>query len=512
MNNKILVKHVGRVIFGTTLSRIFGYIRDLLVASIFGAGSVADTFYLASRIPNLFRRMFGEGSFTSALVPVFSEYISTKNRIETQSFLNTVFTIFLFMLIVAYILGMFFATDLVKIIASGFSNNSEKIKLTIELTKLMFPFVIFIGLATFLLAVLNVLRSFFIPAIAPTVSNFSEIFYMLVVVPFIFLQNDQIKGLAISIVVGGVLHFFIQYLKLKNLGWCLRFNIDLRHPGIKKIALLMVPSIIGLSVDQINVVVDSRYASFLGSGSVTALYYANRLMQMPLAIFGLAFASVSLPAMSKAYAKKDMVALKSFFNYSIRFTVFTLFPSAIGLMVIGLPIVRLLFEYGKFNSLASLMTNNVLFYYSLGLPAYAFAKIFANAFYSFQDAKTPVKIAVLSMILHIILCILLVRPMGIGGLAFATAVSSYFNFLLLILCLKLRIGRLGLKKILFSTFKSFFASIVSGIVAWSICKVSLNLFISVPVAIISGVISFIVVSYILKSEELKILMHSLFRK
>jgi putative peptidoglycan lipid II flippase len=512
MNNKTLIKRVGKIVFGTTFSRIFGYVRDMLVASIFGVGAVADTFYVAFRIPNLFRRMFGEGSFTAALVPVFSEYINTKSKIETQKFLNAVFTIFLFVLVAACILGMLFAADIVRIVASGFSNNLGKIKLTIELTKLMFPFVIFIGLATFLLAILNVLHSFFIPAIAPAISNFSGIFYMLAIAPFILLQDNQIKGLAISIVVGGLLHFFLQYLKFKNLGWCLKFKIDLRHPGIRKIALLMLPSIVGLSVDQVNAVVDSRYASFLGNGSVTALYYSNRLMQMPLAIFGLAFASVSLPDMSKAYAKKNMVALKNSFNYSARFTVFTLFPAATGLMVIGLPIVKLLFEHGKFDFLASLMTSNTLFYYSLGLPAYAIAKISANVFYSFQDTKTPVKIAILSMILHIILCIFLVRPMGVDGLAFATALSSYFNFFLLTLCLKFRIGRLGLKKILFSAFKSFSASVITGIVAWSVCKISKNLFISVPTAIICGLISFILVSYILKSEELKILLRHFFEK
>jgi putative peptidoglycan lipid II flippase len=483
----------------------------MLVASVFGVGAVADTFYVAFRVPNLFRRMFGEGSFTAALVPVFSGYINTKSKIETQKFLSAVFTMFLFVLIAVCILGILFAGNIVRIVASGFSSNPGKIKLTIELTKLMFPFVIFIGLATFLLAILNVLHSFFIPAIAPAMSNFSGIFYMLVIAPFIFLQDDQIKGLAISIVVGGLLHFFLQYLKLKDLGWCLKFKIDLRHPGIRKIAFLMLPSIVGLSVDQVNAVVDSRYASFLGNGSVTALYYSNRLMQMPLAVFGLAFASVSLPDMSKAYAKKNMLALKNSFSYSARFTVFTLFPAATGLMVIGLPIVKLLFEHGKFDFLASLMTSNALFYYSLGLPAYAIAKISANVFYSFQDTKTPVKIAILSMILHIILCVFLVRPMGVDGLAFATALSSYFNFFLLTLCLKFRIGRLGLKKILFSAFKSFFASIITGIVAWSVCKISKDLFISVPAAVISGIISFILASYVLKSEELRILMRHFLR-
>ncbi|MDR3256849.1 MAG: murein biosynthesis integral membrane protein MurJ [Endomicrobium sp.] len=506
MENKTLTKNAGETSFGTMLSRILGYVRDMFVANLFGAGIFADAFYAAFRIPNLFRRLFGEGSFSAAFVPVFSEYLHTKEKNETQKFLNVVFTALLLILIVISILGMFFAPVLVRVIAWGFTNDPEKMQLTIELTRLMFPFILFICLAAFLLAILNTLHSFFIPAFAPSALSCSEIFYVLTLAPILISEN-QIKGLAVSVIIGGALHFFIQYPKLKNLGWNLKFKMDFKHPGIRKIVLLMIPSVIGLSVDQINAFVDNICASFLVSGSITALYYSNRLMQLPLAMFGLAFATVSLPVMSKAYAKKDMITLKKSLNYSIRSTVFILFPAATGLMVIGLPIVKLLFEHGKFDSLASLMTNNALFFYSLGLPAYAVAKIFANAFYSFQDTKTPVKTAIWAMSLHIILCVILMRPMGIGGLALATAISSYFNFFLLAAYLKKRIGRLGFKKILFSGFKSMAASIITGVVAGHIYKISENLFISVTSSIILGLIVFIVISYILKSEELKTFLH-----
>jgi putative peptidoglycan lipid II flippase len=506
MENKTLARHASKTALGTTLSRILGYVRDMIVANVFGAGMFADAFYAAFRIPNLFRRLLGEGSFSAAFVPVLSEYLHTKEKSETQKFINVIFTTLLIVLVVISILGMFFAPFLVKLIAWGFTNDPEKMQLTIELTRLMFPFILFICLAAFLLAILNTLHSFFIPAFAPAALSFSEIFYMLALAP-ILVPGSQIKGLAISVIAGGALHFFIQYPKLKNLGWNLKFNIDFKHPGIKKIALLMIPSVIGLSVDQINAFVDNICASFLSNGSITALYYSNRLMQLPLAVFGLTFATVSLPAMSKAYAQKDMTTLKNSLGYSVRFTIFTLLPAAAGLIVVGLPVVKLLFEHGKFDALASLMTNNALFYYSLGLPAYAVAKIFANAFYSFQDTKTPVKMAIWAMILHVILCIILMRPMEVGGLALSTAISSYFNFILLAICLKKRIGRLGFKQIMFSTFKSLISSVVTGIVAWNICKISVNLFISVPCAIIFGLITFVAVAYILKSEELKTFAH-----
>jgi putative peptidoglycan lipid II flippase len=511
VDDKTLAKHAGKTAFGTICSRILGYIRDMLVANLFGVGMFADTFYAAFRIPNLFRRMFGEGSFSAAFIPVFSQYLYTKDKNETQKFLNAIFTVLLLILIILSVVGICFSPILTKMVAWGFSDNPEKMQMTTELTRLMFPFILFICLAAFLLAILNTLRSFFIPALAPASLSVSEVFYILSIAPLIS-PESQIKGLALSVILGSALHFFVQYPKLKSLGWHLKFKIDLHHPGIKKVAFLMIPSLLGLSVDQINAFVDNICASFLGDGPVSALYYSNRLMQMPLAVFGLAFATASLPAMSKAYAKKDIITLKNSLNYSIRFTIFTLMPAAVGLMVIGLPIVKLLFEHGKFNALGSIMTNEALFFYSLGLPAYAISKIFANTFYSFQDTKTPVKTAIFVMIVHVFLCVVLMKPMGVSGLALSTAVSSYFNFIVLAGYLKKHIGNIEVKLIIVSTLKSFIASIFTGVAAWYACKISTSLFLSVPFAILSSCIVFVIVSYILKSKELKSFFNVLSKK
>ncbi|MDR1695721.1 MAG: murein biosynthesis integral membrane protein MurJ [Endomicrobium sp.] len=526
MEHKTLTKNAGKTAFGTFLSRLLGYARDMLVANLFGAGMFADAFYAAFRIPNLFRRLFGEGSFSAAFIPVFSEYLHTKEKSETQKFLNAVFTALAAVLVIVSVLGMFFAPVLVKIIAWGFTNDPEKMQLTVELTRLMFPFIMFICLAAFLMGILNTLHSFFLPAFAPSALSMSEIFYMLAIAPMLG-GGNQIKGLAVSVIFGGALHFIIQYPQLKALGWRLKLQLGIRsqesgvnggkampfykHEGIKRIGLLMIPSIIGLSVDQINSFVDTICASFLAGGSITALYYSNRLMQLPLAIFGLAFASVSLPAMSKAYAQKDIAALKDSLNYSVRFAVFTIMPAAAGLIAIGLPAVRLLFEHGKFDYAASLMTSSALFYYSLGLPAYAMAKIFANAFYSFQDTKTPVKAAMWAMFLHVILCVILMYPMEVGGLALATSAASYFNVLILVIYLRKRIGKIGLKKILFSSLKSFAAAVLTAVAAFYACKISPILFISVPAAIISGAAVFFVSAKILKAEELGAFMR-MFKK
>jgi putative peptidoglycan lipid II flippase len=503
VENKTLTKNAGKTAFGTTISRMLGYIRDMLIANAFGAGMFADAFYAAFRIPNLFRRMLGEGSFSAAFIPVFSQYLHTKEKSEVQKMLSAVFTALFLLLIVIVILGMFFSPQLVKIIAWGFTSDPEKMALTIELTRLMFPFIFFICLAAFLLAVLNTLYSFFLPALAPASLSFSEIFYVLIFVPLIVYPQDQIKGLAIAVIAGGALHFLIQLPNLKKLGYSLKFKINLKHPAIKKIVFLMIPSLIGLSVDQINAFVDNICASFLDSGSITAMYYSNRVMQLPLAIFGLALASVSLPAMSKAAALKDMDSIKNSLDYSIRFSLFTLIPAAIGLMLIGFPIIRVLFERGRFDLTASLMTNSALFYYSLGLPAYAAAKLYANVFYSFQDTKTPVKTAAAAMFVHVILCVLLMYRMGVGGLALATAASSYLNLFLLAYYLRKKIGRLGVKNILVSGGKTLISSILAGASAYFVSvNITSNIYIAVFLAIMSAIIVFLIMSKLLNSQEL----------
>ncbi|MDR2709288.1 MAG: murein biosynthesis integral membrane protein MurJ [Elusimicrobiota bacterium] len=513
MENKALTKHAAAVAAGTMLSRVLGYIRDMLVANFFGAGIFADAFYAAFRIPNLFRRMLGEGSFCAAFIPVFSQYLHTKEKSATQEMLNAVFSALLILLLIVCALGMFFSPWLVKIIVWGFTNDPDKLNLTIELTRLMFPFVLFICLAAFLLAILNTLYSFFLPAVAPASLSVAEILYMLCVLPLIVFEQNQIKGLALAVIAGGLLHFGLQYPLLKKLGWKLKFKLNLKHPAIKKIAFLMIPSIIGLSVDQINAFVDNICASFLESGSITALYYSNRVMQLPLAIFGLALATVSLPAMSKAASLKDIKTLNNSLNFSIKLSVFAMLPAAAGLMAVGLPIVKLLFERGRFDAYASLITNKALFYYSLGLPAYAITKLLANAFYSFCDTKTPVVTACASMVLHVILCIVLMYPMQTGGLALATSLSAYFNLILLAVFLRKKRPEIKSLNVWTSIIKSLIAALLAGVISFFVyAQLSAHLFIGVAASIISACLVFVAAAFLMKSEELQIFIDVIKRK
>ncbi len=509
---KKVIKYAGSVSAGTMISRIFGYIRDMLVAYMFGAGMYADAFYAAFRIPNLIRRMLGEGSFSAAFIPVFSEYLHTKTKSETQKLINVVFTSLTVVLFVFTILGMFFAPLLVKIIAYGFTSDPEKLQLTIELTRLMFPFLLFICLAAMLLALLNTLNSFFIPAIAPANLSFAEIIYILALAPMLS-PGNQIKGLAISVIFGGLGHFLMQYPSLKNLGWYLKFDFNFKHPGIKKIVFLMIPSIIGISVDQINTFVDTICASFLGDGSITALYYSGRLMQLPLAIFGLALATVSLPMMSKSAATKDIDELKETLNLSIRFSVIALAPAVAGLIAIGLPIIQVLFERGKFDYAASLLTNNALFYYSLGLPAFAVTKIFANTFFSFQDTKTPVKIAFVVMIFHVILCVVLMKPLGVGGLAFATSLCAYLNTAMLMYKLRKKIGSIGAMQILISSIKACMAAVLTGIIAYIAMRINLpSIFLRLCFSVFISIFAFVILLKLFKSPEINFVLKTITEK
>lgn len=499
-----IAKHTGSVSFATSISRILGYIRDMLIAQVFGAGFAADAFYAAYRIPNLLRRLLGEGALSASYIPVFTEYLTLQKKEETQKFLNAVFTTFFLILTLLTILGIIFAPQITTLFAWGFQVTPDKLELTISLTRIMFPYLLFICLAALLLGTLNSLHVFLIPSLAPANLSIAEIFFVLVVYAY-FHPLNPIKGLAVAVLVGGLLQFLFQLPALFKRGWKLRWHFDLTHPGLRRIGLLMLPAMLGFSVEQINAFVDTICASFLREGSITALYYSNRLMQLPLAIFGIAIATVSLPLMSKSATEKNISELKETLSLSLRMMVFIIFPAMIGLMILSVPIIRLLFERGKFNSLATHSTANALFYYSLGLFAYSGVKIVASAFYSLKDTKTPVKIAVLCMSLNVVLNLLLMGPMGVGGLALATAISSIVNLTFLTIFLRKRIGTLGLTRIFKTLQQTVFACLLMGIICYYLAYHIFrdSKFFSVIMPITSGTIVYFFLAYIMKIEESK---------
>lgn len=493
--------YVGKISSATLLSRILGYIRDMLIANMFGATLAADAFYVAYRIPNLLRRLLGENSLSSSFIPVFTQYLTNKSKKESQQLVSVVVTVLLLVLSVLTVAGIIFAPLLVRLIAPGFAKDPQKLALTIQLTRIMFPFMIAIGLAALSMGILNSLHKFVIPALAPCFLSISGIFFVLTICP---LMETPIKGLAIGVLIGGFGQLIFQIPSvIKNNFW-VKLKLDLSHPGLRRIGFLMVPAIIGLSVNQINIFVDTICASLLKEGSITALYYANRLVQFPLALFGTAIATVTLPILSRSIAENNLKEMKTTLSLSLRMVIFTMIPSSIGLIVLGKPIIMVLFQRGEFSSQATMMTSSALFFYSLGLFADASVKIVVSAFYSFQDTRTPVKTASICMIINIVLDIILMRTLQVGGLALATAIASFVNIFLLFILLRKRIGQLGGKEIIKCFIKTAIAGIIMGIACYFVAFFLFeNKYLKVSISLLVSIMVFIAAAHILKIKEME---------
>lgn len=510
MEEKELIKSASEAGLGTLISRILGFIRDMAIAARFGAGARADAFYVAFRIPNMLRNLLGEGTFGTSFIPVFSEYL-VKEEKEAWELASITFSILLVLLSCLTLIGIAIAPFVVRIIAPGFISNPEKFALTISLTRLMYPFFLFIVLAAFATALLNSLRSFFIPALAPSMLSVGELFSVFVIVPF---MGGSVKGLAIGVLLGGagqLLAQVPQVLKFwpRATGY---FKLTFSHPGVNRIWKLMLPATIGVGIYQINIFVDTLCASYLVQGTPTALYYANRLVQLPLAIFGTSVATASLPQMSEYAAKKDMEGLLKVFCSGFRSIFFLLMPSAVGFVLLGRPIIEVLFQRGEFGKFATSLTYSALLFYSFGLISYAGVKVVASAFYSLQDMKTPVVVSTIAILLNTELNLILMRYLEIGGLALATSISSTVNMSLLLLLLKRRLGRLEGKKILEALWLMCFISTIIGIVCMFVARLKINSYFKIATGIPLSILILFIFSSVFKMEESRQLLQILSRR
>ena len=446
-----ITKAAGTVGAATLLSRIFGFIRDVVVAWFFGAGLASDAFFMAFTIPNLLRRLFAEGSLTISFVPVFTECLFKRGREEAFRLARSAWWLLTFVLAAVALLGVLFSPLIVKLIAGGFLTSPEKFDLTVLLTRIMFPYIFFISLVALAMGILNALGHFAAPALAPVLLNLAMIGSVLLLSPHL---AEPSKGLAIGVIIGGVLQLALQIPFMVRNGFRLFVRSPLYHPAIKRIALLMVPAIFGAAVYQMNIVVSRLLASHLPEGSVSYLYYADRLVQFPLGIFAIALATAVLPSLSKQAALGDMEGLRSSFSYALMLIFFITIPAMTGLIILREPIVRLLFQRGAFDPITTRLTAEALLYYGLGLWAFSGVRIVVSTFYALQDTKTPVKMAVISLLVNIVLSLLLMKPMRHSGLALATSLASGVNLILLIGALKKRLGRIGARDILRSVFRT----------------------------------------------------------
>jgi putative peptidoglycan lipid II flippase len=456
----------GTVGFFTLISRILGLIRDMVIAGFFGSGMAADAFFVAFRIPNLLRRLFAEGSLTVAFIPVFTQYLRQKSKEEAFDLARVTLTLLSLLLVVVTIVGILSAPWIVRIQAFGFGDSGAKYELTVLLTRITFPYILFISLVAFFMGVLNSLRHFASPAAAPIFLNVGIIACTLWLSPHC---PEPIMGVAIGVLLGGSLQLALQIPVALNLGVSLWPRWMPGHPAVKRIGLLMLPTIFGSAVYQLNQFVGTLLASFLPEGSVSWLYYADRLVQFPLGVFAIAISTAALPSLSKHVADQDLHEFNHTLSHALRMVSTAAIPSTVGLMILGKLIIQVLFQRGAFDALSTEMTYQALVFYSLGLYAFSGIRVIVSAFYALQDTRTPVKVACIALVANLIFSLLLMGPLKHGGLALSLSLASTIQLFLLVLILRKRIVNWQIGHLSFSVFKSLLASAVMGVaLLWAI--------------------------------------------
>ena len=496
-----LSRAAGTVGFYTFLSRILGLVRDMVLAYFFGSKIAADAFFVAFRIPNLLRRFFAEGSLTIAFIPVFTEVLTRKSKQDAFELARAVLTLLSLVLVLVTILGVLLSPWIVRIQAYGFGDSGAKYELTVLLTRITFPYIFLVSVVAFFMGVLNSLRHFAAPAAAPIFLNVGIIAGALWISPRL---SEPIVGVAIGVLIGGLLQVVLQ------IPWVLKKGLSLRplwmpkHPAVKRIGLLMVPAVFGSAVYQLNQFIGTLLASFLPQGSISWLYYADRIVEFPLGVFAIAVSTAALPSLAAQVAGKDLSDFRDTLGHALRLVFFITTPATVGMILLRVPIIEVFFQRGAFDQRTTLMTAEALLCYSLGLFAFSASRVMLSAFYAFQDTKTPVQVATITMIANGLLSLLLMGPLRHGGLALALSLSSTVQLFLLIGILRGRGDLLDLKPILSSAVKSIAASLVMGLVLYDLNRRWLSSAAPVPfgshAATLAGVISVGVAVYFLMAR------------
>ena len=459
-----LIKSTGTFSLFVILSRILGYIRDFFIAIYLGSGPIADAFFVAFRIPNTFRRLFAEGTFNAAFVPSYtSELLSSKQK--AQKFANSVFNLLILVLFSLTILVEIFMPSFIKLIAPGFSEINDKYKLAIDLTRITFPFLFFISIASFFSAILNSQNKFAAAAAAPLFLN------IILIICFFIIKNDTdlVYYLSYSITFAGIVQLiFLIFFTRKY--FYPKFNFSFQID--KKIKIFfnkLLPSIFSSGVTQINILVGTIIASFQAS-AVSYLYYADRIYQINLAIAGIAIGTIILPNLSRYVKSKDKLKLENLQNKSLELSLFLSLPATLALLIASDEIVSALFGYGSFNEESVKNSALALFYFSLGLPAFSMIKIFSSFIFARNDTKTPFYFSLISVIINIVISVSLFSEVGFIIIPIATTISSWLNgFLLMIFVLN---------KNYFSFKNSFFVQLFKILVTNFVCLGLFKLFIN----------------------------------
>ncbi len=505
--NRRLVRSTLAVSAPTLLSRIFGFIRDLIQAYHMGTGRGMDAFTIAYTIPNLLRRLTGEGAMTAAFVPIFTQQKKEKTRDELWKFAHLFFFDLTLIMALITILGIIFSPLLVRIISVGFKDIAGKWDLTIVLTRIMFPYIFLISLAALAMAILNSFHKFFVPAFTPVLFNLSIITLAVI---FASRAEEPSFVFAAGVVVGGVFQLAFQLPFLWRQGMRFKPMLSFRHPAVRKVGKLMVPGIFGAGLYQINFAISRMIASLLEEGSVSSLYYAARVQELTLGLFSIALSIALLPTFSDLAANQDIDGMKKTLVYAFRLIFIVTFPAMVGLLILNRPIIQVLFQRGEFNQQSTAMSASCLFFFAMGIPFISGVRIMAPAFYSLKDIKTPVIVASIVMVMYISLSFLLMSPLRVGGIALALSLASVFNFVVLFHLLERKIGKIKKREIITAAFHSALSASGMGLSVWYFIRhVDLDRLVFVQklgvlaAAIAIGIAVYVLLSLIFGHRDLK---------
>jgi putative peptidoglycan lipid II flippase len=506
----------GILSLATLISRFAGLARDMVIATLFGAGFGSDAFFMAFTLPNLLRRFFAEGSLTAAFVPTFSQVREQQGEDAARRIMVLCWSLLAVVMVMVTMLGIVLAPGLVQMIAHGFGEIAGKLELTVALTRIMFPYIFFVSLLALLTGVLNVYGHYFVPAISPLVLNLAMIGSAL-----LFHQNFAVpvEALAWGVIVGGMLQLFMTLPVLRRYGLRLGWQWDWRDSTLRRIVLLMVPGIAGVAIYQINVVVTRLLSSFLEQGSVSYLYYGQRLFEFPQGIFIVSLAQAVLPTMSRQAAAGQLDEVKDSLRYALSLIVLVTLPAGTGLIVCAEPIFSQLFMQGAFGFSEVQQTARALAAYAPGLLFVGVSRVIVPTFYALQDTRTPVWISFWTLLANVVFGLLLMGPFQHVGLAAALTLSSVVNSVILLVMLRRKIGCLGIRSLALTTVKALLACGVMALVVvqvlqfgqWSAGFTLLNALILFA-AVSGGVVSYLVVGRAVRISELKEVQALVLRK
>ncbi|MBS7663949.1 murein biosynthesis integral membrane protein MurJ [Pseudomonas lalucatii] len=419
-----LLKSLAAVSSLTLLSRVLGFVRDTIIARIFGASVASDAFVVAFKLPNLLRRIFAEGAFSQAFVPILAEYKTQQGEEATRTFVAYVSGLLTLVLALVTLLGILIAPWIVWISAPGFADEPDRFGLTTDLLRVTFPYILLISLSSLAGAVLNTWNRFSVPAFVPTLLNVSMIVFALWLAPYF---DPPIMALGWAVLVGGLLQLLYQLPHLRKVGMLVLPRLNLKDMGVWRVLRQMGPAIFGVSVSQISLIINTVFASFLVAGSVSWMYYADRLMELPAGVLGVALGTILLPALSKTHASADREEYSRLLDWGLRLSFLLALPSAVALALLAEPLTVSLFQYGKFAAHDALMTQRALIAYSVGLLGIILVKILAPGFYARQNIRTPVRIAVVTLIATQLMNLALIGPLAHAGLALAIGLGACLN-------------------------------------------------------------------------------------